>query len=84
MTTTIIILAIFAVLLIIILLKTAVVVPNQQAFVVERLGKFRTVLYAGFHLLIPFLDGVAYKRSLKEQRILRRLPFPRKDHTGKE
>ena len=67
MTTTIIILAIFAVLLIIILLKTAVVVPNQQAFVVERLGKFRTVLYAGFHLLIPFLDAVAYKRSLKEQ-----------------
>lgn len=67
MTTTIVILAILAVLLVIILLKTAVVVPNQQAFVVERLGKFRTVLYAGFHLLIPFLDVIAYKRSLKEQ-----------------
>lgn len=67
MPTTIIILAVLAVLVIIILLKTAVVVPNQQAFVVERLGKFRTVLYAGFHLLIPFLDVIAYKRSLKEQ-----------------
>ena len=67
MTTTIIILIVLAILLIIILLKTAVVVPNQQAFVVERLGKFRTVLYAGFHLLIPFLDVIAYKRSLKEQ-----------------
>lgn len=65
--TSIIILALLAVLLIIILLKTAKIVPNQQAYVVERLGKFRTVLYAGFHLLIPFLDVVAYKRSLKEQ-----------------
>jgi len=67
MNTPIIILAVLAVLLIVILIKTAVVVPNQQAFVVERLGKFRTVLYAGFHLLIPFLDVIAYKRSLKEQ-----------------
>lgn len=65
--TSIVILAVIAVLLVIILLKTAVVVPNQQAYIVERLGKFRTVLYAGFHLLIPFLDVVAYKRSLKEQ-----------------
>ncbi len=65
--TSLIILAILAVLVVIILLKTAVVVPNQQAFVIERLGKFRTVLYAGFHLLIPFLDVIAYKRSLKEQ-----------------
>ena len=56
-----------AVLVIIVLIKTAVVVPNQSAYVVERLGKFHKVLYAGFHLLIPFLDVVAYKRSLKEQ-----------------
>ncbi|MCH5277540.1 MAG: paraslipin [Desulfovibrionaceae bacterium] len=67
MPTSLIILAVLAVLLVIVLIKTAVVVPNQQAFVVERLGKFRTVLYAGFHLLIPFLDLVAYRRSLKEQ-----------------
>lgn len=56
-----------AVLVIIILIKTAVVVPNQSAYVVERLGKFHKVLYAGFHLLLPFVDVVAYKRSLKEQ-----------------
>ena len=54
-------------LVIIVLIKTAVVVPNQSAYVVERLGKFHKVLYAGFHLLLPFVDVVAYKRSLKEQ-----------------
>ncbi|MCR4666319.1 MAG: paraslipin [Desulfovibrio sp.] len=52
---------------IIVLIKTAVVVPNQSAYVVERLGKFSKVLYAGFHLLVPFIDVAAYKRSLKEQ-----------------
>jgi regulator of protease activity HflC (stomatin/prohibitin superfamily) len=52
--------------LIVLLLKTVVVVPNQTAIVVERLGKFHTVLYAGFHILIPFVDVMAYKRSLKE------------------
>ncbi|MDY0259122.1 MAG: stomatin-like protein [Desulfovibrio sp.] len=56
-----------AVLVIIVLVKTAVVVPNQSAFVVERLGKFSKVLYAGFHILVPFVDVIAYKRSLKEQ-----------------
>lgn len=56
-----------AVLVIIVLIKTAVVVPNQSAYVVERLGKFHKVLYAGFHLLLPFVDVAAYKRSLKEQ-----------------
>ena len=56
-----------AVLVIIVLIKTAVVVPNQSAYVVERLGKFHKVLYAGFHLLLPFVDVTAYKRSLKEQ-----------------
>lgn len=56
-----------AVLVIVTLVKTAVVVPNQSAFVVERLGKFNKVLYAGFHILVPFVDVAAYKRSLKEQ-----------------
>ena len=49
-----------------VLFKTALVVPNQQAVVVERLGKFHAVLFAGFHILIPFIDAVAYRRSLKE------------------
>ena len=56
-----------AALVIVVLLKSAVVVPNQSAYVVERLGKFHKVLYAGFHLLVPFVDVVAYRRSLKEQ-----------------
>ncbi len=58
---------VFAGLALLVLAKTAVVVPQQNAFVVERLGKFRRVLGAGFHILIPFLDRVAYKHSLKER-----------------
>ncbi|MBU2678608.1 MAG: paraslipin [Gammaproteobacteria bacterium] len=52
---------------IIILLKTAIVVPQQSGFVVERLGKFSRTLRAGFHILIPFIERIAYKHSLKEQ-----------------
>ena len=51
----------------IIVFKIAVVVPQQNAYVVERLGKFSKTLNAGFHLLWPFLDKVAYKHTLKEQ-----------------
>lgn len=50
-----------------VLWKTAVIVPQRSEFVVERLGKYRTTLEAGFHILIPFFDKVAYKRSLKEE-----------------
>jgi regulator of protease activity HflC (stomatin/prohibitin superfamily) len=46
--------------------RIARVVPQQQAWVVERLGKFSGTLNAGFHILIPFLDTVRYKHSLKE------------------
>jgi regulator of protease activity HflC (stomatin/prohibitin superfamily) len=54
-------------LVIIILLKTAVVVPQQNAFVIERLGKFSRTLSAGFHILIPFIERIAYRHNLKEQ-----------------
>jgi regulator of protease activity HflC (stomatin/prohibitin superfamily) len=54
---------------IIVVVKTARVIPQKEAFVVERLGKYRTTLHAGFHILIPFLDKVAYKHTLKEQAI---------------
>jgi regulator of protease activity HflC (stomatin/prohibitin superfamily) len=54
---------------IVILIKTAVVVDQQYEYVIERLGKYRTTLEAGFHILIPFFDRVAYKRSLKEESI---------------
>jgi len=57
----------FLFLAIIILVKTAIVVPQQNAFVVERLGKFSKTLNAGFHILVPFIDKVAYKHTLKEQ-----------------
>src|SRR6185436_3646835 len=46
--------------------RTAIVVPQQRAYVVERLGRYRATLEAGFHILIPFLDAVRYKHSLKE------------------
>ncbi|MCK9175370.1 MAG: paraslipin [Desulforhopalus sp.] len=67
MTTGTIALLIIIAAIIILLLKTAVIVPQRSEFVVERLGKYRTTLGAGFHILLPFLDRVAYKRSLKEE-----------------
>lgn len=42
------------------------IVPQNSAFVIERLGKYSSTLEAGIHVLIPFLDKVAYKHSLKE------------------
>ena len=47
--------------------KTAVVVPQQNAYVVERLGRFAGVLDAGFHILVPFVDVIRYRHVLKEQ-----------------
>lgn len=57
---------VFAFLAFIILKKTAVVVPQQSAYVVERLGKYSSTLSAGLHILIPFLDVIRYRHSLKE------------------
>lgn len=62
-------LGVILIFVVVILVKTAVVVPQRSEFVVERLGKYRTTLGAGFHILLPFLDKVAYKRSLKEEPI---------------
>src|SRR6266545_3473972 len=61
-----IVLAVFAILVVV---KTAVVVPQQNAFVVERLGKFQAVLDAGFHVLLPFIDVIRYRHTLKEQAV---------------
>ncbi len=55
-----------AIVAIVILAKTAVVVPQQSAYVVERLGKYSRILDAGFHILVPFLEKPAYRHSLKE------------------
>jgi regulator of protease activity HflC (stomatin/prohibitin superfamily) len=52
---------------IVVLLRTAVVVPQKSAFIVERLGRYANTLGAGFHLLVPFVDRIAYKQNLKEE-----------------
>ena len=55
-----------AFIVVIVLFKTAVVVPQQSAYVVERLGKYSATLDAGFHILLPFIDRIHYRHSLKE------------------
>jgi len=65
----IVILIVLLVLALVVLIKTAVTVPQQSEYVVERLGKYNTTLEAGFHILIPFIDKIAYRRSLKEESI---------------
>lgn len=54
------------VVVIFILAKTAVVVPQQNSYVIESLGKYSRILRAGFHILIPFIERVAYRHTLKE------------------
>ena len=59
----------FLALVIVALAKTARIVPQRSAFIIERLGKYAKTLDAGFHILIPFVDRVAYKHTLKEEAI---------------
>jgi regulator of protease activity HflC (stomatin/prohibitin superfamily) len=63
------VLLVLAALVLIIIAKTAVVVPQQSAYVVERLGKYAATLDAGFHMLVPFIDRIRYRHSLKEAAI---------------
>lgn len=51
------------------LYKCAVIVPQQNAFVVEKLGRYSRTLHSGFALLVPFIDRVAYRHTLKEHAI---------------
>ena len=60
---------IFVILVVVLIAKTAVVVPQQTAVIVERWGRYTKTLSAGFHILIPFFERVAYKHSLKEQAV---------------
>jgi len=69
MTPMLIVVVFLAVLLLFIVAKTAVVVPQQSAFVVERLGKYSGTLDAGFHILLPFFDVIRYRHSLKENAV---------------
>ena len=61
--------AMLAFVAIVVVVKTAVVVPQQNAYIIENLGRYSRTLGAGFNILIPFLERVAYRHSLKEQAI---------------
>ena len=66
---TLVITVVLAIFVLFVVVRTAVVVPQQNAFVVERLGRFNAVLDAGFHILMPFFDVIRYKHTLKEQAV---------------
>ena len=69
MTGMVIVVFILAVLVLIVIAKTAIVVPQQSAYVVERLGRYHSTLGAGFHVLMPFVDTIRYRHSLKEMAV---------------
>lgn len=55
--------------------KSVNVIPQQTAWVIERLGKFHKVLNPGLNFIIPFIDKVAYKHSLKEILLIPQVRF---------
>ena len=57
------------VLIFIVVMKCARIVPQQSVYIIERLGRYHATLNAGFHVLVPFIDRVAYKHTLKEQAV---------------
>jgi regulator of protease activity HflC (stomatin/prohibitin superfamily) len=61
-----VVLVLVAIMALVVIAKTAIVVPQQNAYVVERLGRYSGTLEAGFHILLPFVDVIRYKHSLKE------------------
>ncbi len=67
MSTSLVVVLVLAIIIIALLVKTAVIVPQRSEFIIERLVKYSKTLSAGFHILVPFLDKVAYRRSLKEE-----------------
>src|ERR1700742_3138977 len=60
---------VLVILFLILLAKTALVVPQQSAFIVERLGRHAGTLESGVPILLPFIDVVRYRHSLKERAI---------------
>ena len=65
----VIVFVLIALVVVFVVAKTAIVVPQQSAFVVERLGRYHATLNAGFHILVPFVDAIRYRHSLKEEAI---------------
>lgn len=66
MTQGLIVVVFLAIVVMVVIIKTAIVVPQQSAYVIERLGRYHSTLGAGFHILVPFVDVIRYKHSLKE------------------
>ena len=66
---TLIAVGVVVVLILVVIGKTAIVVPQQNAYVVEYLGKYRKTMQAGFHILIPFVERIAYRHNLKEHAV---------------
>jgi regulator of protease activity HflC (stomatin/prohibitin superfamily) len=64
--TGLVVVVLFALVVLFVVYRTAVVVPQQSAFVVERLGRYNATLNAGFHILVPFVDVIRYRHTLKE------------------
>jgi regulator of protease activity HflC (stomatin/prohibitin superfamily) len=60
---------VIAALAVVILARTATVVPQQSAYVVENLGRYSRTIQAGFHILIPFVERIAYRHNLKEEAV---------------
>lgn len=56
---------VIALVVIVLLCMAIYVVPQQQAYIIERFGKFRSVRFAGIHLLIPFVDRIAMKTNMR-------------------
>ena len=67
--TSLVVVVLFALVVLFIVFRTTVVVPQQSAFVVERLGRYNATPNAGFHIFVPFVDVIRYKHSLKERAI---------------
>jgi regulator of protease activity HflC (stomatin/prohibitin superfamily) len=63
------VLTVLAILAVIFFLSTIKMVPQQEAWIVEKFGKFDKVLQPGLNILIPIVQSVAYKHTLKEQAI---------------
>ncbi len=61
-----IVVVLIALLVVFVVYRTAVVVPQQSAFVIETLGRYSRTIQAGFHILVPFVERIAYRHTLKE------------------
>ena len=64
-----IVLGVLGIVVLIALIRSIRIVPAKTVLVVERLGKYSSQMHAGFHILIPFIDRVAYSHNLKEQAV---------------